>query len=322
MSRSRRSGFTLIELLVVIAIIAILIALLVPAVQKVREAAALTQCQNNLKQWGLAMHGFHDAIKFFPPGAFNNVSLVSGGPVYGRNSWVPLLWQFMDQSALVEQYNFVVGFYQPPNTNPNAITGLCAVQVPQYYCPSDRPGGYWKGDQFWRCRGNYAVCWGPNTQPATLPFTGDAMFSWLPAPAPAETPRKTTVSSITDGTSNTLMLSEVVMALDDSVPPNMLRDTRGDFMNDDPAYMDFAFMAVTQPNQGTDVLNAGACQNGPMLPPCVGGANLAIASRSRHQGGVNSLFADGGVRYVVNDVNLTTWRALSTMDGAENNISY
>ncbi|HZZ80851.1 MAG TPA: DUF1559 domain-containing protein [Gemmataceae bacterium] len=127
----RRSGFTLIELLVVIAIIAILIALLVPAVQKVREAAARTQCANNLKQMGLALHAYHDVNKYLPPGMARFDHTDDGGP-YTATFWSYFILPYIDQAPLYTSIPFV--------QNPNWTSGnyLAAVQTPLaiFRCPA------------------------------------------------------------------------------------------------------------------------------------------------------------------------------------------
>jgi prepilin-type N-terminal cleavage/methylation domain-containing protein/prepilin-type processing-associated H-X9-DG protein len=299
MSRFRRPrpAFTLIELLVVIAIIAILVALLLPAVQQAREAARRAQCRNHLKQWGLAMHNYHDTYQVLPFCATFNP----------RHTFVPSLWPYLDQANLYNQYNFSLPFWVPPNTVSASTTGILYTRVPLYYCPDDR-GGYWTADQYWRCRGNYVVNWGNATRPWTGTPTSRAPFGWE-QDNPA-TPQTTRLRDFVDGISNTLLMSEVLMA-----PSNYNWDGRGDFLNDDGNFVNFQFMTVNTPNGGIDV---NQCVNsGDPLLPCTTGSNRHGAARSRHLGGVNALLGDGSVRFVGNSVDLATWRGLGSMNGNE-----
>src|SRR5437762_2596554 len=126
--RHKRIGFTLIELLVVIAIIAVLIGLLLPAVQKVREAAARLQCTNNLKQWALALHSFHDTNGKFP---YFSIS------VPNRQTWAPFVMPYLEQGNLVARYTLTTDWYNVPNL---AVT---QIPLPVFNCPSDRPGAMW-----------------------------------------------------------------------------------------------------------------------------------------------------------------------------------
>src|SRR5437763_6025817 len=127
MSRSRRVGFTLIELLVVIAIIAVLIGLLLPAVQKVREAASRAKCQNNLKQLGLGLHAHHDALGGFPPGKQDGTNV----PVH---TWTPFVLPFIEQQNLYNRYDFTKNWDAAPN-DVNG-TGVIQTRVVTFLCPS------------------------------------------------------------------------------------------------------------------------------------------------------------------------------------------
>ena len=290
-----RRAFTLVELLVVILIIAILIALLLPAVQKVREAAARMKCQNNLKQWALAMHGYHDA----------NGKLPFGSRSIPRQTWVMHLWPQIDQPALAAQNNYDHDFDQPPGTIGFTMRGLCAQHVPLYYCPSDT-----LTDQdspvtgFQRTRGNYVVNWG-NAKYGQASVKQAPFFHVNGVYAK---PGVVNVGSITDGTSNTLLMSEYLITtspLDD--------DWRGDIHNDQGV---FRFHTITQPNSREPDSVYWAISVDPMMPFNNGWAQFN-AARSRHPGGVNVAMCDGSVHFIANSVDASVWAGMGTMNGGE-----
>lgn len=300
-----KRAFTLVELLVVIAIIGILVALLLPAVQAAREAGRRSSCLNNFKQWALAMHNRHDTLKRLPPAAQSNP----------RRVWVVLIWQYVEQGNMSIQFDQTKHFYEVPNTYTNTTNGIYAKTAPIYYCPSDRTEALWQGDPYWRARGNYVVSWGPQAVPYNSgdPLqnlnTGTGIFGDVNGGSGAN-PRNPKLADITDGTSNTLLLSEVIMAGNDTD-----FDIRGDFLNDDRPCTQF--MTIQTPNSGTDV--TPYCLNNGRNPPCTtaGSGNSYKAARSRHPGGVQVALADGSGRFVSNNITAAVWRALGTMNGNE-----
>jgi prepilin-type N-terminal cleavage/methylation domain-containing protein/prepilin-type processing-associated H-X9-DG protein len=304
---NRRRGFTLIELLVVIAIIAILIGLLVPAVQKVREAAARSQCQNNLKQLGLAMHGFHDSNKSLP------ATMGSSGCCWG--TWPVIVMPFIEQANLNKLYQNWGGndstgprYGAAPNS-----TNVTNQRLPILTCPTDTPAkpiGQLTNH-------NYAVNIGVtgHAQQATLgsgsTAVSNAGFIFRNAKVQFKTISEIALAHIRDGTSNTLMIGEVVQGQGS--------DLRGFIWWGDAA----GFTAYMTPNSTLPgvVYTPGYCNNNKPNPPCNGAPTTAVPSmygaRSWHGGGVNVCLADGSVRFVTDTISLPTWRALATAQGGD-----
>jgi len=238
-------------------------------------------------------------------------------------------WPYMEDQSHAVQYNQKVHFYEQPNTFTGTTDGIYAKTSPAYYCPSDRPNALWKGDIYWRARGNYVISWaqiaitncrngGPIPCTAYNPPDaswgakfGLAPFGFKDITSPF-LPKQTSFKDFTDGTSHTMLLSEVIMAT-----PDDEFDIRGDMLNDDtPCTM---FQTINTPNSGTDVSVFQPPTPNRENPPytSVGANYMYKSARSRHPGGVNVIMADCSLRFVQDDIALATWRAMGTMNGGE-----
>lgn len=295
----RRKAFTLVELLVVIAIIGILVALLLPAVQAAREAGRRMQCTNNLKQWVLAFHNYHDTHLTLSHVNSRHPTL---GLVSPRISYQPLLWPYVEQQSLYDVYDFDLPFHHTAGSNTGNEPHV-RVQLDLYFCSSDRRG-MWKppADAHTRSRGNYALNWG----------AADFWQNKNVYPNYQESPfgpgRTSKFRDIRDGLSNTMLIAEVLQSKQDTD-----FDFRGDIQNDDIGCAQY--MTVNTPNSTVpDVIR---CVNTIEPAPCINPGNTVAASRSYHPGGVNVGRGDGSVRFVQDGVNLDAWQAAGSMYGGE-----
>jgi prepilin-type N-terminal cleavage/methylation domain-containing protein/prepilin-type processing-associated H-X9-DG protein len=342
----RRRGFTLVELLVVIAIIGILIALLLPAVQSAREAARRTQCTNQLKQLGLASHNYHDARKRLPP-AIEIANATAGAtdllstyrnPGFGPN-WLVHLLPYFEQSALYEQYSAGITNFAPSKGADQSWRAIRTTTISNLLCPSDVKeqqltacslnGGGW-------ARGNYAASAGPGWLHYTVDgrsgigSSGAGVTGSAGGMMGVNWGAELNQVAILDGTSSTVMVSEIrtglkdidrrgtwamgvagasvtaANAIGDCTAPNDQAEKSDDI--EDCSQIKAAFPGVqigARFRMGCSQDNAS--KNWP---------NWQAQSRSQHPGGVNVGFSDGSVRWVRNEVAQTVWhRMLARNDG-------
>jgi prepilin-type N-terminal cleavage/methylation domain-containing protein/prepilin-type processing-associated H-X9-DG protein len=354
--RRDRLGFTLIELLVVIAIIAVLIGLLLPAVQAAREAARRTQCVNNLKQIGIAVHNYATAFQVLPFGkglcygsAAGCTNSYPGAAAYARWSVHSQLLLYIEQGNLYNTINFNI----PPETpgmagdvpfmpayqnNNRENSTSCLSQVATFLCPSDGassllsqwPGGnnYLGNLQSWACdlSENYPSTVVPGEQPQGIFYYQSAVK----------------LATVTDGLSNTAFFSEKIRGNDQNDP-----DARSDSLimsgtiTPTPTGIDATYQAcqamspTTSPRltrrQGMSWVMGEMCCTaynhvappngktcaGTGFPGTMANMPMQVPPSSRHPGGVNTLMGDGSVKFIKQTVSLPTWRAVGTRAGGE-----
>ena len=332
----KRPGFTLIELLVVIAIIAVLIALLLPAVQSAREAARRIQCVNNLKQIGLALHNYHDRNNTFPPAAISkggsDASQWYLGTWWG---WLALSLPGMEQTPLYNSCNFSLDNFAPANTT------VSLTIVSSFLCPSDTagvlftnlqgvtmgPGGANFGNVYTGAVSNYVGSWGDTRtgNPAWDQLSGDSGGGYFSDTnfgcnntyrgifGDCSDAQGTSISSCTDGTSNTLLTGENSPSYNGALA----------WVNGDGTYAStvvplnwFTYLKDNQVDTDGSTCSFGLL-NSLSGPHCFRNQTYNYGFKSKHPGGANFGFADGSVKFLKQSINPRVYNALGSRAGGE-----
>jgi prepilin-type N-terminal cleavage/methylation domain-containing protein len=333
MSRLRRPAFTLIELLVVIAIIAILIALLLPAVQQAREAARRSQCRNNMKQLGLALHNYHDNFNQMAPGVVTRLSgsgnqnqPSNNGDTLNTNrnlgpNWMVYILPYNDQAPLYNQLNNDASI----SVNVGSNATIRSTVIPGYLCPSDSSntnalaryndvligGGTGPVGPNW-ARGNYGAALGR--------LIGGSQTQWTSMPSDQRGAigfgRSANLRDFTDGTTNTVAVWEIRVGITNTDPRGTWALGRYgaslvggcDNQGDCPG--------INASNDGSD--DVQGCDSRPAQGMgCWNGGDGQSAPRSLHVGGVHALLGDGSVKFISQNLDFGIHRALNSVAGNE-----
>ena len=348
-TESLRRGFTLIELLVVIAIIAVLIALLLPAVQAAREAARRTQCVNNLKQIGLAMHNYHQVHESFPMGA--SLGYLDPGLVYAKNDWsahAAMLPQ-LEQTVLFNASNFNFGVTEASSSQYLAYQvnqTVINAQVKAFLCPSD-PGA---GGSYTNSN-NYFASVGTTTNFGSAGSTTIVTLSDHPTTGLFGYQLSYGLRHVIDGTSNTIAFSESTVGnasqvakqknigiVSVAIPATALvQDATINYANTlaglrtcDKAWASGTGAVDTQRGKNWahgamafTMFNTVATPNSINDTWCYcantssGSLSAFSEADSFHPGGVNALMGDGSVKFIKESINILTWWALGTKANGE-----